>query len=245
MSNRISRLAIIPARGGSKGIPGKNLQLVGQDTLVGRAIQSAKVAGIFDDICVSTDSKEIAKHAEDSGVEVPFIRPKEISTDTSVGIEVILHALDFYRNQGTIFDTVTLLQPTSPFRTHKDVAEANRLFDNSQSQSLISVLEVSQFHPSTIYKSMDSSSMEIHRQLEPMYESFSTGSGTLRQNFPNLYWRNGAIYIFRADNLVKNSPLLRPPILGFTMNWIKSINIDTVRDLELARSLVALATSEE
>ncbi len=234
--NTSNKLALIPARGGSKGIPNKNLRMVGAKSLLDRAIESAVKSKIFSEICVSTDSSEIASHVNDHGLTVPFFRPPEISGDTSLGIEVIKHAISFYQNLGVEFDTVTLLQPTSPFRTFNDVVEANKIFDNSSCESLISVLDITNFHTSTRYVPLgDFSDSGIKLQAENYNNRNS--AGTLRQNFPKTYWRNGSIYIIKPKNVDNSEMLLTEPVEGYLMPWIRSINIDTIEDLELANTI--------
>jgi CMP-N,N'-diacetyllegionaminic acid synthase len=232
----LKKLALIPARGGSKGIPGKNLRMVGNKSLLERSIESAVNSGIFSEVCVSTDSLEIANQVRNYGLTVPFLRPSEISGDISLGIEVIKHAIAFYRNMGEVFDTVTLLQPTSPFRTSNDVVKANYIFDKSSCESLISVLDITNFHASTRYtpaeESLDSS---IKLRVENV--NTRTSAGTLRQNFSKTYWRNGAIYIVKSKNINNSEVLLTEPIEGYLMPWIRSINIDTFEDLELANTI--------
>jgi CMP-N,N'-diacetyllegionaminic acid synthase len=232
----LKKLALIPARGGSKGIPDKNLRMVGNRSLLDRAIESAVKSGIFSEVCVSTDSLEIANRVRNHGLTVPFLRPPEISGDFSLGIEVIKHAIDFYRNLGVVFDTVTLLQPTSPFRTFSDVVMANNVFDKSFCESLISVLDITNFHASTRYIPADESLNSI---LELQVENINTrtSAGTLRQNFSKTYWRNGAIYIVKSKNINNSEILLTEPIEGYLMPWIRSINIDTFEDLELANAI--------
>ena len=102
----MKRLALIPARGGSKGIPNKNIQIVGKKSLLARSIESAITANIFSEICVSTDSPVIAREALKCGVSVPFLRPDSLSTDESKSLDLIVHALDFYEKVEEIFDTI-------------------------------------------------------------------------------------------------------------------------------------------
>ena len=121
-------LVIIPARGGSKGIPHKNIRLLGGKPLICRAIDNARAVADDSDICVSTDDPEIIRVAEDYGLKVPFVRPAELAADNSGTYEVLLHALDFYERQGRHYDAIVLLQPTSPFRRDEDVRGAMALY---------------------------------------------------------------------------------------------------------------------
>ena len=122
-------LYIIPARGGSKGIPGKNSKLLSGQPLIAYSIDVARqVACNPSDICSSTDAPEIASVAKAEGIDVPFLRPAELATDTCGTYEVLLHALDFYKTNGKAYDTIVLLQPTSPLRTADDVRGAMALY---------------------------------------------------------------------------------------------------------------------
>ena len=133
-------LVIIPARGGSKGVPKKNIKVLGGKPLIQWTIDVARE--IFEDniICVSTDNFQIKKVVENLGLSVPFIRPKNLSTDTAGTYEVLLHALNYYENLGYFPDVIILLQPTSPFRTSKQIKEALELY-TSNIDMIVSVKE--------------------------------------------------------------------------------------------------------
>jgi len=125
-------LVVIPARGGSKGVPGKNIKLLNGKPLINYTIEAAQK--VFDDaiICVTTDSQEIKQVVENTtGLKVPFLRPDNLATDNAGTYEVLLHAVDFYERQGYVADTLILLQPTSPFRTDKHIEEAIALFSET------------------------------------------------------------------------------------------------------------------
>ena len=134
-------LIIIPARGGSKGIPRKNIKPLNGKPLIYYAIDTARAIAEDENICVSTDDNEIKSVVEAYGLMVPFLRPDELATDTAGTYEVLLQALDFYENQGKHFKAVLLLQTTSPFRTAKQVREALTLFDQSDADMVVSVKE--------------------------------------------------------------------------------------------------------
>ena len=121
-------LVIIPARGGSKGIPHKNIKPLNGKPLIHYTIDVARGIASDEDICVSTDDADIIKCVEEYGLKVPFVRPAELATDTAGTYEVLIHALDFYEKQGKTYDVVLLLQNTSPFRTVQHVKEALELY---------------------------------------------------------------------------------------------------------------------
>jgi len=236
MNSGRKRIAIIPARGGSKSISKKNLQIVGSRSLVSRAIDSAISSEIFDEICVSTDNLEIVDEARKCGLDVPFLRPKELSEDWTLGKEVIKHAISHYHQRGMDFDSITLLQPTSPFRTAEDIRFSHEIFESEPFESLISVLDVTNFDLSTLYSVENPTKNYEFMTLQPLgILSKSKVAGTLRQDFPRQFWRNGAIYILKPMNLFSKLELLPSPIGAFEMSWIKSINIDEPKDLDLAR----------
>ena len=234
MRDFISRIALIPARGGSKGVPLKNLQKVGDHSLLVRALKVAQDSNLFDEICVSSDNAQILEEAHNFGAQIHFLRPKSISLDTTLQTEVISHALDFFATRNQRFETLTLLQPTSPFRSIRDLVTAQKLFEETGANTLISVEDASRFNDTSLYDAPKSSKNLlvdlVSRTVLP-----SEKMGTLRQDFKQQFWRNGSLYIFRLDNHVIGDELLRPPIVGYVMDHLKSINIDSPEDLLLAR----------
>lgn len=229
-----SRLAIIPARGGSKAIPRKNLQMIGQFSLLERAIKSAQESNIFDEICVSTDDEEIAQKAISAGARVPFLRPINLAEDSSLTIDVIKHAINHYENMGQRFSFLTLLQPTTPFRKTEDLKFAHNIFENSNCDTLISVQDVTEIHKSTLYTTEQFLS-ERHQIVSSLDKASSISKGTRRQNFSRQYWRNGSIYIFRPSTLMHREFLISNPIMALKMNWLFSLNIDSLEQLDKAR----------
>ena len=194
----------------------------------------AQDSNLFDEICISSDNPQILEEARNFGAEIHFLRPESISLDTTLQAEVISHALDFFATQNTSFDTLTLLQPTSPFRSVHDLITAHKLFDEAKAKTLISVENASRFNDSSLYDAAESSNNMLidllSRKVLP-----SEKLGTLRQEFKQQFWRNGSLYIFRLENGTIGSELLKPPIVGFLMDHLKSINIDSAEDLLLAR----------
>ena len=234
----MNRIALIPARGGSKGIPRKNLMKVAGKSLLEWAFFSARESNLFSHICISTDDIEIANHAESLGAEIYFIRPASLALDTSLQIDVINHAVDFFYSQGIKSSSLTLLQPTSPFRYPQDLINAHSIWDSHEANSLISVTESSQYSISTMYQAgpqIDSGGIS----LVPLSQNGDSDKGTLRQGFARQFWRNGAIYIFRVSSNGIGPKLLAEPILGYEMPWYQSVNIDTFQDLEIAELISA------
>ena len=222
-------LAIIPARGGSKGVPRKNVRLLGNKPLIEYSIDAAVEANVFENIVVSTDDEEIAIAAEMAGCKPPFIRPSELAQDDSTSISVVLHAINFFEQQNIFFDAVCLLQPTSPFRQKGFINEAMNVFKETNSDSLISVLPVPhEYNPHWVFE-------ELNGTLK-----ISTGDEIIiprRQELPKAYHRDGSLYITKTETLKKES------FFGKKISYIESnkefyVNIDTFKDWEMAEKLL-------
>jgi CMP-N-acetylneuraminic acid synthetase len=209
-------LALIPARGGSKGLPGKNLLSVGGVPLV---------SGVVDRILVSTDCPETAAVAERYGAEVPFLRPSEISTDEASSLDVALHTLEVC---GPVEELV-LLQPTSPLRTSEDVRAAKYLLVN-EAPAVVSVVQA-ETHPWLV------STIDPDGRLAPFGER---PAGYLRrQDLPRVFRLNGAVYWIKVAVLVRERSFTPPGTKAYVMPPERSVDIDTAADLELAEWIVS------
>jgi CMP-N-acetylneuraminic acid synthetase len=179
---------IIPARGGSKGIKKKNLQKIGDKSLIEYSFDAAKGANISDDIYLTSDDKEMIDLAISSSIKAPFIRPIEYSTDTATMFDVVKHLLDWIKNEhGEYPKNFILLQPTSPFRDANDVIEAIKIYENSNKNSLISATEVTQ-HPFEMFHIDDTG-------LDFFYKKNDTIISKNRQEYKKVYFEDGSIYI--------------------------------------------------
>ena len=146
-------LAIIPARGGSKGLPDKNIKLLYGKPLIGWTISQAKASKYIDEIFVTTDCLKIADVAEQFGIKVPFLRPKELATDSASSMDVVDHVLSYFKEEGKHFDYIILLEPTSPLRKKDDLDVAIKLaVDNETSDGVVSLGEVHMEHPMIVKK---------------------------------------------------------------------------------------------
>lgn len=232
--NRI--LAVIPARGGSKGIPFKNLALLGGRPLIAWTIAAAKAAHGLDRIIVSTDDENIAAVAREHGAEVPFLRPAEFSGDNAPALDVIAHALKELRSQdGEPYDAVAYLQPTSPFRSAAQLTEAIDLFTRERPDTLVSVTTVP-------HNMVPSSVMHAVGQSGPLMLEAPVGQKLRRQEKERLFARNGpAILIVSASDAMLRGQLYGERVLGFEMDRLSSLDIDDPIDLEMARHLFPLA----
>ena len=221
-------LAIIPARCGSKGIRRKNLQKLSGKPLIAHTIIAAKKTKSINKIIVSTDDKEIGKISKNNGAEVPFLRPKQISKDTSSTIEVIKHALKFLQeNQSYVPDIIILLQPTSPLRTSQLITKTINTLKKSKATSVITVSKITK-HPYASYWLKN----DFLKPFEKNSAKYSR-----RQEFPDLFFPTGAVYTFWYDTLKKFNSLHGPKIKPIVVHD-EDIDIDNLRDLFFAEMML-------
>lgn len=223
-------LGIIPARGGSKGLPGKNIKLLNGIPLIAYTIKEALNSNL-EEFIVSTDSEEIAEVARNYGGKVPFLRPAEIATDNASSLDVVLHALDFMKeHEGKEYDAIMLLQPTTPYRDREDINQAINLLMSSGADSVISVTDVGGTHPARMKFIVDGNLID-----PPFVEAFE---GQNRQELPPMYIRNGGIYLTKVDTIRKGS--FKGKISkALVMPEKKSVNIDNIDDFEFAEWLMS------
>ena len=192
-------LGIIPARGGSKGIPRKNIKLLGNKSLLEYTVDSAKKSKLLSRVILSSEDPEVIEVAKKSGLEVPFIRPQNLASDTSSSLEVIQHALQYFEEQNQYFDAVCLLQTTSPFRKNDLIDRAIQKFVEEDLDSLISVKEVpAEFNPHWIFEEDEQRLLKI-----------STGEKEIisqRQRLPKAFFRDGAVYITKTSVIQHKIP---------------------------------------
>ena len=220
-------LIVIPARGGSKGVPRKNIKVLGDKPLIQYTIDAAK--GVFDDefICVSTDDFEIKSVVEQLGLKVPFLRPNELASDTAGTYEVLLHAISYYESKGYFPDTLILLQPTSPFRTSAHIKEALKLYHESIDM-VVSVKET-KANPYYILFEEDSNGY-LKKTKEANF--------TRRQDCPKVWEYNGAIYIINVKALKEKTISQFTKVCKFEMDETSSHDIDTLLDWKIAEIII-------
>lgn len=216
-------LAVIPARGGSKGIPHKNIVDLCGKPLIHYTIEAALGSKYIDYVTVSTDDQEIARVAKYCGAKIPFMRPAELATDTSKTIDVILYTISGLESMGEQFDVLILLQPTEPLRTTGDIDGAIDKYFECNCSPLVSVSEVDD-HPILI-RSIEKN------QLKPLLNVSST---CRRQDMPDYYRVNGCIYINAISELNKGTSF-NDNIVPYIMERSHSVDIDELKDLALAR----------
>jgi N-acylneuraminate cytidylyltransferase len=222
-------LALIPARAGSKGVPGKNKRVVQGLALVQYAIAAARACEMVTHIAVSSDDDEILAIAREQGVEA-IERPSGISEDNSPVIEAVRHACtELEVGKGIAFDAIALLQPTSPLRTGGDVGAAISMFFNTGCP-VCSVFQVEDCHPARMYRLEDG-------RLKSLFPEFAS---LRRQDLPPIYLRNGALYVFGRREL-ESGQIISHDMLGYVMPGATAINVDTELDLAVLEAYLAKA----
>ncbi len=214
-------LGLIPARGGSKGIPQKNIKLLNGKPLIEWSAEALLKSKLIDTCICSTDDKEIAKIVENLGVDIPFIRPKKLAEDDSLVVDVIIHALDFFNKKNITFSHVMLVQPTNPTIKSSDIDNAVNLAKNNDYDTIISVHKYSGIHPAVMYKKRDN---EIFEPLLP------NSSELPRQKFEEIYARSGLFYLIKTEVLKENKSIYGEKIHAIEIDEKRAIPIDTDQD---------------
>lgn len=216
-------LALIPARGGSKGIKNKNIVDLNRYPLIAYSIKASLDSKYIDETVVTTDSEEISKISKRYGANVPFLRPAELASDQAKTIDAVLHAIKMLEESKHYFDVLILLQPTQPLRTSNDIDCAIEMFFEKKMQGLVSVSPVTD-HPLLIR------TFGAEGNLVPLLEGSST---CRRQDMENYYKVNGCIYINQISTLTKHTSFNDNPV-GYVMDIAHSVDIDNMEDLHLA-----------
>jgi CMP-N,N'-diacetyllegionaminic acid synthase len=227
MMDRRKVLALIPARGGSKGIPGKNIVNLAGKPLIAWTIEAAKACKAIDEIALSTDDTAIAEVASRFGCTVPFIRPSELATDESSSMDVVFHALKHLPE----FDVVLLLQPTSPMRTSEDIEACLKLL--TIAPAVVSV-RPSEDHPYLTFE------IDEGGALKP-YVTAPNCQSLRRQDLPGAWCLNGAIYCAEIGWLKSHRGFVSSETIAYQMPKNRSIDIDTPADLSAAEDLLKIS----
>lgn len=222
----MSILGIIPARGGSKGVSGKNIKLLGELPLLAYTAKSALASKQLSKVILSSDCQEIANVAQQFGIEVPFLRPNHLASDTASSIDLVQHAVTYLESQEEYYDAICLLQPTSPFRKKGFIDKAIEKFINEAADALVSVLPVPhEFNPHWVFESNNEGFLHL-----------ATGDTEIikrRQDLPPAYFRDGSIYITKTT-VIKNGSFY-----GDKLSYIENdadfyVNVDTLKDWDKA-----------
>lgn len=220
---------LIPARGGSKGIPHKNIKLLNGKPLIQYSIEVARQLAEDEDICVSTDDVEIKNVAEKLGLKVPFLRPDYLASDTASTSDVIVHALEFYENQGVHYDAVILLQPTSPLRTVQNIKDCLSLY-------------TPEYDMVTTVKESSVSAVLCRENTDGYLEKVIGKSGVRRQDAEKLYEYNGAVYVINAKSVKEKGLGGFTKIKKCVMAEENSVDIDTMLDWKLVEVIMSART---
>jgi CMP-N,N'-diacetyllegionaminic acid synthase len=227
-------LGLIPARGGSKGVPRKNVALLGNRPLLAYTTAVAAESRRLTRVILSTDDEEIASVGRQWGVDVPFMRPSALAQDDTPMLPVVQHALRTLEEAGEHYDAVCLLQPTSPLRQASDIDGCVELLETTGSDAVVTVLPVpSEYNPHWTFM-RDSSG----------YLRISTGEATpitRRQELPPAFHREGSVYVTRRDVVMVQNSLYGNRLAGYVVDGSHSVNIDEPADFAHAQALIAAA----
>lgn len=221
-----SVLAVITARGGSKGLPGKNIRPLAGRPLIAWTIAAALGARCISRVIVSTDDPQIADRSREAGADVPFLRPAELATDSATSVDVLTHAL----GECPGYKVFVLLQPTSPLRTAADLDQAYLRMQTAGAEGCVAVSEATQ-SPWLMYGASKAG------MLEPILPPWP--GGMRRQDLPTAFVLNGAFYFMRTDSFLANRKLVTPHCIGHALPCDRAIDIDTLTDFEQAEAELA------
>lgn len=215
-------LGVIPARGGSKGVPGKNIKMLGGKPLLAYSYEAAKKSILLEECILSTDDPEIAEVGRSLGISVPFLRPANLASDSSPTLPTLVHVLEYFKSIGKQYDAICLLQPTSPFRPIGLIDQTITKYSESGADSLVTVLPVpDHLNPHWVFETDTSGFLKI-----------ATGEKDLisrRQELPPAYFRDGSIYLSSSEAILSGS------LYGNSISYLTNdpeyyVNIDTMED---------------
>lgn len=223
-------LAIIPARGGSKRLPGKNILDLAGKPLIAWTIEAAKKSKYIDRVVVSTDDDQISEISKKYGADIPFLRPVELSTDKASSIDVVTHTVIFLEDKNDVYDFVVLLQPTSPMRDSQHIDEAISFMNSQHADSIVSVCEVD--HSPLWCSTLPEDMSMCHFLSDSIKNSRS-------QDLPMYYRVNGAIYICKKSRLMdENTLFFKNNVFAYLMDKESSVDIDDKMNFDFASFLV-------
>lgn len=224
-------LGLIPARGGSKGIPGKNIKTLGGKPLLAYTAEAALAVPYLSDVVLTTEDQAIAEVGNTCGLSVPFLRPTHLATDSTPTLPVILHALDWFAQQGQHFDALCLLQPTNPFRTTAEILQGIELFQTQAADTVLSVRPVpKEYHPSWVYLPKADGSLGLASgDPQPIPR---------RQELSPAFHRDGSLYITKTSVILQRQSLYGDKVCGFEPQS-PYLNLDTMQDWHTAEAMIA------
>jgi len=225
-------LAIIPARGGSKGLPGKNIKELCGKPLIVWSIEAALKSKYLDEVMVTTDDKSIFDISKEYGASVPFLRPKELATDSSTSFDSVSHTIDFYKSHlGKEFDYIVLLEPTSPLRDTTDIDDAIEILLGSQKMSsIVGISKTEVQNPIFLVEKNKNGSLVS-------YETKDIES-TRRQDIEDVFFLEGTIYISRIDEYISKKTFYHCDTIGYEVPKWKSLEVDDIYDFEMVKAIM-------
>jgi CMP-N-acetylneuraminic acid synthetase len=223
-------LGIVTARGGSKGVPRKNVALLAGRPLLAYTAQAALSAQRLSRLILSTDDEEIAEVGRSCGLDVPFLRPAELAQDHTPTLPVLQHAVSWLEAQGQRFDAICLLQPTNPFRRAEDIDACIDLLESSGADAVVSVLPVPhEYNPHWVYQEDSEGILRL--------ATGETAPIARRQDLPAAFHREGSVYVTRRDVLMQGNSLYGSRVVGYPMDPARSVNIDRAEDFARAAQM--------
>lgn len=230
-------LAIITARGGSKGLPRKNIKEMCGKPLIFWSIEAGLGSEYVDEVMVTTDSEEIASISREFGASVPFLRPAEFSSDVATSFDVIKHAVIFYENElHKKFDYVVLLEPTSPLRDKDDIDMAiEKLFSNPNASAIVGISKTESQNPAFLIQKSD-------KDFLVGYESHDM-KVLRRQDINEVYFFEGSVYVSRVDTLLSKKTFYHECTLGYEVPKWKSLEIDDIDDFIMVEAMMKVKRS--
>jgi CMP-N-acetylneuraminic acid synthetase len=225
-------LGLVPARGGSKGVPRKNIKPLGGKPLLAWTAEAALGSKQLARVVLTTDDEEIAEVGRAVGLDVPFLRPADLAGDKVPTLPVVQHAVRWLEERGDRFDAICLLQPTNPLRTTATIDGCIELFERTGADSLVTTLRVpAEYNPHWVYFEQPDGGLQL-----------ATGEATpipRRQDLPAAFHREGSVYLTRRDILVNLSTLYGSRVVGYEVEPSTAVNIDTVEDWQRAEALLS------
>lgn len=224
-------LGLIPARGGSKGVPRKNIRSLGGRPLLEYTAMAASASVRLSAIVLTTEDEEIARIGRGLGLDVPFLRPSELAQDDTPTLPVVIHALEWLEAQGRVFDAVCLLQPTNPLRRPEDIDGCIALLEETRADAAVSVLPVPhEYNPHWTYLRCGDGCLHLAMgEMAPI---------SRRQDLPPAFHREGSVYVVRRDVVLGQRTLYGRVLVGYEMDPARSVNLDTWDDWARAEELL-------
>lgn len=226
-------LGLVPARGGSKGVPRKNVRSLSGRPLLAYTADAARASRRLSEVVLSTEDEEIARIGRGLGLDVPFVRPAELARDDTPMLPVVVHALRWLEEHGRSFDAVCLLQPTNPLRRAEDIDGCIELFERERADAAVTVLPVPhEYNPHWTYLRCENGCIHLAMgERAPIPR---------RQDLPPAFHREGSVYVVRRDVVLEQESLYGRFLVGYEMDANRSVNVDSLDDWERAERLLGV-----